>query len=445
MTDLRSDQGHPPLPPPPLLVALRRRLRDIVHGIAKPSGDVLLSNAIVYGVLVLYVSTVYVVALALGGISWDEPVPWWLNLAVLLIIALTFWPVRVWLRRGANQVVYGQHDNPYELISRLNQRLDAVQSPQAIAPVLAETVATTLKLPYVAIQTHRDGHVMTAEYGRKPPAARLLEVPLAYNDTPLGVLSAAPRQPHEPLSGGDRKLLQDLARQAGITLYAAQLTADVQASRERIVTVREEERRRIRRDLHDGLAPTLSALRLQLGMLQRQIRQQPEEAEALVDELRGDLRGATGDIRRLVYELRPPLLDELGLIGALRNLGDTVLGVAFTLDAPETLPPLSAATEVAIYRIASEAVHNVAKHADATHCSICLILENSALTLTISDDGVGVPADRTAGIGLVSMRERAAELGGRLGIMGRAGGGTEVVARIPLASRTEETIREDYS
>jgi two-component system NarL family sensor kinase len=388
-----------------------------------------------------YIGAVYIIALALDGISGNDPVPWWLNLVVLLTIALTFWPVRSWLRRGANQVVYGQYDNPYALIAHLNQRLDAVQSPQAIAPTLAETIASTLKLPYVAIETHREGQVVIVEYGSKPPSANLLAVPLAYNDTQLGVLRAAPRQPQEPLSSSDHKLLHDLARQAAITLYAAQLTADVQASRERIVTVREEERRRIRRDLHDGLAPTLSALRLQLGTLRRQIRQQPAEAEALVDELRGDLRGATGDIRRLVYELRPPLLDELGLVGALRNLGDMLLGVAFTLDAPETLPPLSAATEVAVYRIASEALHNVAKHAHATRCSIRLVLENTALTLTISDDGVGVPADRSAGIGLVSMRERAAELGGHLGIINRAEGGTDVVAFIPLAQPT----REDYS
>jgi signal transduction histidine kinase len=307
-----------------------------------------------------------------------------------------------------------------------------VQAVPGLAATLAATIAATLKLPYVALETRRDGQAVTVEYGDKPPRASLLAIPLAYNDTGLGVLHVAPRQPHEPLSSSDQQLLRDLARQVGITLYAAQLTADAQAARERIVRVREEERRRIRRDLHDGLAPTLSALRLQLGALRGQIRQRPAEAEALVEELRMDLRVATEEIRRLVYELRPPLLDDLGLLGALGHLGATLPEVTFTLDAPAILPPLAAATEVAVYRIAAEAVHNVAKHAQARHCAIHLVLDNRDLTLTISDDGVGMPADRIAGIGLVSMRERAAELGGHVRITARPGGGTDVSAQIPL-------------
>ena len=412
----------------PLLAVGRAWLR----GVAKPSGDVLLRNTIVYGVLVFYSATIYVGILALAGISGSAPVPWWLNLIALLSVVLTFWPVRGWLRRGANQVVYGQHDNAYAVIAQLNQRLDAVQAPAPIASTVAATIAATLKLPYVGIEIRRDGDAVTVEHGSRPPRTHLLAIPLAYNDTALGVLHVAPRQPHEPLSASDQQLLQDLARQVGITLYAAQLAGEAQASRERIVTVREEERRRIRRDLHDGLAPSLSALRLQLGALRGQIRQQPAGAEALVDELRSDLRVATEEIRRLVYELRPPLLDDLGLLGALRHLGDTLPEAMFTLDAPAILPPLPAAAEVAVYRIATEAVHNVAKHAQARHCAIRLVLDNRDLTLTISDDGVGVPPDRIAGVGLVSMRERAAELGGHVRITGRPSGGTDVSAHIPL-------------
>jgi signal transduction histidine kinase len=156
-------------------------------------------------------------------------------------------------------------------------------------------------------------------------------------------------------------------------------------------------------------------------------------------ELREELRGAISDIRRLVYDLRPPALDDLGLVAALRQLAerygskeDAPLRVA--VEAQEALPDLPAAVEVAVYRIAQEALTNVARHARATTCVARLAIDHE-VTLEIVDDGVGIPAGRNAGVGLSSMRERASELGGTCLIQSVPEGGTRVIVRLPLANR----------
>jgi len=170
---------------------------------------------------------------------------------------------------------------------------------------------------------------------------------------------------------------------------------------------------------------------MQLGAVHRVLRERPEEAEALIDDLRADVRDATAAIRRLVYDLRPPLLDEHGLDGALRSLSTVAAPATLILELPEALPPLSAAVEVALYRIASEAVHNVARHARAASCTMRLEASARAVLLTVRDDGVGLPIEHGGGIGLTSMRERATELGGTLTVAAAPEGGTCVSARIP--------------
>ena len=226
-------------------------------------------------------------------------------------------------------------------------------------------------------------------------------------------------------------MLRDLARQVGITLHAAELTEALQTSRAQFVTAREEERQRIRRDLHDGLEPTLASLRLQLAALRRSVGHDAAAAEALLGGLQGDLRSATAEVRRLVYDLRPPLLDEFGLVGALRRLelGD---GLTRTVEAPEPLPPLPAALKVALYRIAAETLYNVARHARATHCTVRLTVDAARVTLTVADNGRGLPRGYLAGVGHRSVDERAAELGGSVSVSARPAGGTRVVAVFPL-------------
>jgi signal transduction histidine kinase len=221
-----------------------------------------------------------------------------------------------------------------------------------------------------------------------------------------------------------------------LTTDLQRLTADLQQSRERLVTAREEERRRLRRDLHDGLGPQLASHSLRLEAARDFIRTNPERAEALLNQLIEKSQGIVVDIRRLVYALRPPALDELGLVGAVREYTaqSELNGLRITLTTPERLPPLPAAVEVAAYRIIQEALTNVIRHAKAQSCQVSLALQETParLEVEIKDDGVGLPAERHVGIGLTSMRERAEELGGACLVEAGAEGGTQVKARLPL-------------
>jgi signal transduction histidine kinase len=240
------------------------------------------------------------------------------------------------------------------------------------------------------------------------------------------------------LSGTEQQLLENIARQTGIAVHAVQLTAELQQSRLHIVTAREEERRRLRRDLHDGLGPTLASHTLKVGAARALIESSPDMADTILADLENSLATSLADIRRLVYNLRPPALDQLGLAGALcdfveqYSVSDPAGNVPdFTVHIPESLPALPAAVEVAAYRIVQEAANNVVRHAQARHAEIT-IGANGALDITVSDDGRGLAERVQYGVGLSSMRERAEELGGYCSIENRAGGGTHLHARIPL-------------
>jgi signal transduction histidine kinase len=211
--------------------------------------------------------------------------------------------------------------------------------------------------------------------------------------------------------------------------------ADLQRSRERLVLAREEERRRLRRDLHDGLGAQLAALNVQAGVLRTLIQRDPAAADAAAVELRAELRASIANIRRLVYDLRPRALDELGLLAALRESATQYAagGPAISVEAPENLPPLPAAVEVAVYRIVQEALANVVRHAHATRCMVQLGLDGG-LDLTVADDGTGLSPNGSAGVGLITMRERAAELGGTCVVRPGPTGGTEVRVYLPLPS-----------
>jgi signal transduction histidine kinase len=332
--------------------------------------------------------------------------------------------------------MFGERDNPYHVISHLGQRLETTLVPEAVLPMIVETVTQALKLPYAAI-TLKQGDLFStvASYGEAEEIA--LTLPLVYQAETIGQLLLASRTRGETFTSADRGLLDDLARQAGIAAHAVRLTTELQRARERLVTTREEERRRLRRDLHDGLGPTLAALNLQAGAVRTLIPQDPAEASAMVAEWRTTLRAVIADIRRLVYDLRPPALDELGLIGAIREQATQYStragtnGVQMLMEAPEHLPALPAAVEVAAYRIAQEALANVARHAQARTCRIHLWLDN-ALHLLITDDGIGLPEKHRSGVGLLSMRERAEELGGSCSIDSTESKGTCVSALLPF-------------
>ena len=378
-------------------------------------------------VLFAYIAPVYVV-ITQSFFLHDVAPPWYVSLVAFVVVALTFKPVWRWIQPRVHHVVYAADDPTIDALGHMSDALAGTAPDSSMLVIIAETIAQIVRVPYVQVET-LDG--VNAVVGNCSHSSLRTRIEITYADTSLGWIEVASRLPREPLTTGEYTLLSRLTRQIGITLHAANLSAALQASREQIVTAREEERRRIRRDLHDGLGPTLAGLRMQLTALRRSVRDDPDAAEALIDSLRDDVRAATTDIRRLVYDLRPPLLDELGLLGALRHLASLLDGATFTLDAPARLPPLPAAVEVAVYRIAAEAVQNVAKHAGARTCAMSLVLRSNTLVLRVADTGAGLPVGNISGVGMVSMRERAAELGGQVAIESAPGGGTCVVATIP--------------
>jgi signal transduction histidine kinase len=248
-------------------------------------------------------------------------------------------------------------------------------------------------------------------------------------------LILAPRAEGESFSTADMNLLNIIAGQAGIAAYNLRLTKDLQHSREKLVTAQEEERRRLRRDLHDGVGPTLASLSQRIDTAAEMVNTNPQASVDLLKELKGQVKGSVAEIRRLVYALRPPVLDEFGLVTAIREHVAPYTGpngLQITFDVTDPMPPLPAAVEVAAYRIALEAFTNIVNHAEAKSCHITLKIENNSLLIEVSDDGKGLPPNNRAGVGLTSMHERAAELGGEFLVENHPTGGTNVRARLPL-------------
>jgi len=418
---------------------LRYRLWDI---------DVFINRALVYGALTACVVVVYVLVVVASAALFRTRG----NPAIALIatgfIAILFQPLRARLQRGVNRLMYGERDDPYAVISRLGQRLEATLAPGAVLPTVCQTVREALNLPYAAVALNQDdGLAIVATSGI--PVADPLRLPLVYQNDLAGELLLAPRAPGEGFSPADRRLLDALGRQAGMAAHAVRLTDDLQRSRERLVRTREEERRRLRRDLHDGLGPMLGSLTLKLSVADDLLDHDPIAAHALLRGLKTETQTAIADIRRLVYALRPPALDDLGLVAALREeaaqYGQSGLDVM--IEGPERLPPLSAAVEVAAYRITQEALTNAVRHANARRCVIHLMLDEAAgvLDLEIRDDGCGLPATRGRGVGLASMRERAAELSGTCVVESLPAGGTRVRALLPYRGLAEVSDRRHGS
>jgi signal transduction histidine kinase len=355
-----------------------------------------------------------------------------LPLIATSLIVLAFQPLRERLQRAVNRLMYGQRDDPYEVLSRLGRQLETAVAPKTLLSTIVQTLATALKLPYAAIAIgDASAYRSVASFGQPVPAP--IQYPLKHQNEITGQLLVAPRAPNEPLTEADRRLIEQVAQQSAVVIHNLQLSEALQSARERLVTAREEERRRLRRDLHDGLGPQLASQTLTLDAIAKLLTTDPREAAALLQALKAQSQDAIGDIRRLVYNLRPPALDDLGLVAAVREQAAHYqqTGIQFTVSAPEPLPALPAAVEVAAYRIAQEALTNVARHSHASHCDIALAV-NGAFNLTVSDDGCGLPADYRFGVGLHSMCERAEELGGTCLIEAGPNGGTRVEARIPV-------------
>lgn len=420
----------------PLSVAfaiLRYRLWEI---------DLLINRALVYGLLTTAVILLYVFLVGYLGVLFRTEHSQVISLAVTGLIAVLFQPLRERLQRSVNHLLYGQRDEPYAVLSLLSQRLQTALDPGTLLGSIVEVLAQALKLPYAAIAIRQeDGFRVAATHGA-PPASPIT-LPLVYQTEQVGQLHLATRRPGEPFTPADERLIAEVARQAGAAVNAVRLADDLQRSnqylsvaRERLVNAREEERRRLRHDLHDGLSPALAAFTLKIGAIRRLMHRKPEAAEALLGELSSELDQTIADVRRMVQGLRPPALDQLGLLGALHARAAQFAvegeGLHVAVDAPEHLPTLPAAVEVAAYLVAQEALTNVSRHADVSTCLLRLHVVDAGLSITVEDRGRGLPSAHKAGVGLLSMRERCAELGGTWSVTPMPDGGTRVSALLPF-------------
>lgn len=396
--------------------------------------DLLINRTLVYGALTVTVVALYVLIVAGSSLLFHNENNLIASLAATGVIAVLFQPLRERLQRSVNRWLYGERDDPARVLTRLTSRLESTSSGDSLLAVLVETIASSLKLPYVALWLDDEaaGLRLAAETGAQPPHVEVL--PLLHQQEKVGELVVAPRSPGEALASDDRQLLAAIARLTAATARTIQLTDQVQEARVRTVSAREEERRRLRRDLHDGLGPVLASQGLKLAAARQLVRDNPDVAERLLDEVMGQSENTVAEVRRLVYALRPPTLDELGLVEAIREHVDVVgsgAGLQIVVDAPDALPEISAAIEVAAFRIVQEALNNVIRHAQARCCTITLAV-NGALEIRIEDDGVGLPPDLRSGVGLQSMRERATEVGGECVIESGAQRGVRVSLSLPL-------------
>lgn len=401
---------------------LRYRLWDI---------DLVINRTLVYGLLTAGTMGLYIFAVGLLGSVVGGRGQAGIAFLVTGLIALIFQPMREYVQRAVNRAMYGKRDEPYAVLSNLRRRLDLALAPDAVLPAIVETVTQTLKLPYAAIRLNND--TLTAA-GALPHHAQAESFPLVYQGETIGQLEVVPRAAGESLTPNERHLLGDIAYQAGLAAYNIRLTADLQRARERLVTTREEERRRLRRDLHDGLGPKLAGQTLILEAIRDSLKSDSQNY-ALVEHLIQDSQTIVTEIRRLTHGLRPPALDDFGLIGAVNALASQCESgkLRINVTAIESMPPLPAAVEVAAYRIVQEALTNVVKHARATTCTVSLRIQGD-LKLEIVDDGCGIPLNYRPGVGLISMRERAEEIGGGCVFEKSAAGGTRIAANLPISN-----------
>ncbi len=368
--------------------------------------------------------------------------------------ALALAPLRHLAQSTVNRVMYGDRHDPAGALDRLGARLRSVLLPDDVLPAIVATVARSLRVPYAAIELAAgdgfqsdalaagdgfqpgalaagDGFLPAAQHGT--PVGAVHTEPLRYQGTVVGRLLVSARGTDDPLDPVDLELLAVLAGQIGTAVQAVRLHEDLTRSRAQVVASREDERRRLRRDLHDGLGPALAAIGLKAELAARGLAGE-SAARELVEQISRESALAVADVRRLVEALRPPALDELGLVGAVRSRAATLGGaMAIDVSAASDGWQLPAAVETAAYRIAVEAVTNAVRHSGARTCRVVFAHDPRGLEVTVTDDGAGLDASRPAGVGLRSMRERAAEVGGECSVQAGPRAGTVVRAWLPTA------------
>lgn len=400
---------------PPVAIAismLRHQLFDV---------ELTLSRTVAFGLITAAGVAAYVVLVY--GVDAVTPGSRW-GVLLVAVVALVAAVARDRVQEVVDRRLFGNRHNAYAVVADVGRRVAAASQPVDALQRLVDGLRESLRLPYAAFVS--DGLTVTS--GAPVHGSRL--VPVRALGSEVGQLHVGLRAPRERWTEQQESAVDEVAARAGTLAYAAELVGDVARSRGRIVAAREEERRRLRADLHDGVAPALAGTALQLDSLARRIRPLDEALAERAVQLRDGLRAGVGELRALVHGLRPPVLDQLGLAGAVRQLVSGHDQPRTSLRVGDLSPP-HAAVEVAAYAIVSEAFGNALRHSVASLVEVELAEVGDDLVVTVRDNGVGMPSRVTEGVGMRSMRERAAEVGGRLDVSRTPGGGTTVAAYLP--------------
>ena len=395
--------------------------------------DLVVRRSVVYGIVTACMVAAYLVAIVgLGGVLGDTTGAPLLATAVVAVGAA---PLYHRVQKAVDRRIYGDRGDPSAVARRVIRRWQESSGRQGAETLdgLAHDITANLRLSHARIIT-----ATGAEGSAGQLVAPELRLPLRHGATVVGELVVGAREPGHPLTRRDTTALAALAEYVAVVVHALSMSEDLARSRERVVLAREEERRRLRRDLHDQLGPELAAIALQLETV-RDLADGPDTpAGALAERLRGQVREVVSGVRGIVEGLRPPILDDLGLTAALRQQADALATPSLPIDVHvEELPPLSAAVDLAALRIVGEALTNVTRHSGARSCRVEVRTQDGLLELVVSDDGVG--ADITeggSGLGLTSMRERAVEVGGSC-MVESGERGTRVRALLPIGPTTE--------
>ena len=394
--------------------------------------DPVLARTLVYLGLTLVAVLVCLATTALLAAGFGSVAPTRAAAVGAVLAALVVSPLRARLGRWVNQVLYGDRDDPYAALSRVAA---TVAARGVVDGAVAEDIRRALRTPCVCIECPDGRVVLSGDRGTL--AVGTVDVPLGRPGQATGRLQVAVRAPGDRYSPGERRLLGDIAGQISAGLHEQALAGELQLSRERIVTAREEERRALRRALHDEVGPSMASVSLRAEAARRLLHEGPESrtaADPLLAGICADASTAAESLRAMAYDLRPPALDELGLVRALASSAapspDLQVTVSDTTVDQRVRAPLSAAVEAALYRIAVAALENAARHGRAQHCTITLTRCDEQVEMAITDDGAGLPPDTVPGVGISSMRERAAELGGTCTVS-PGSSGTVVRATLP--------------
>lgn len=417
-----------PLPAAVAVAVLRFGLWDVEVVVSRTLVYVSVSVVAVVG----YAGVVGLVDLAVDGASGAAA------LIAVAVVAPLMPPLHRWLQRRVNRRVHGDDDEPWDELARLGERLAAAADPDELVdhvlPSVVGRIGHALRASGLRLRLP-DGSVLVEGVEPAGGDESAVELPLEYAGERLGTLTVA-------RAGGfgsaERAQLDRLAAQAAVAVHTVMLARETRRSRELVVVAREEERRRLRRDLHDGVGPSIAALALQVETARDLAAEDPEAAGALLARLAPRINAVVGDVRALVHELRPPTLDELGLAAAVRELAARLSGTTTVTVQADDLGALPAAVEVATYRITGEAVTNAVRHSGAKAVAVSVVRDDECLLVTVRDDGHGLRQPTVDGVGLGSMRARTEELGGTFTLV-TGETGTTVAARLPL----QDVGRED--